>query len=149
MVVTAKAGGTGNNQLKLKSAVEDTVVGATATETAIAMEKMMLTATSKALVPSMAHQHSDKDDASGMCLTAKDYTVAWAFPLLLPLPLPLPLCQNSGGSSNNSNDDGSSGSGGGRGGIGGSGGSGGSGGDNEDNGGLSGCVSGCVPLLFC
>ncbi len=48
--------------------------------------------------------NSDKDDKSGICLTAKDFTVTSASPLRPPPPPPpLPLCQNVG--DNGGNDD--------------------------------------------
>jgi hypothetical protein len=43
---------------------------------------------------------------SGICLAAKDCTVASAFPLPLPPPLPpLPVCQNVGGNRNDNDDN--------------------------------------------
>ncbi len=73
-----------------------------------------------------------KNDASRMCLAAKDHAVVLTFPLPLLPPPPLPLCQNVSGSSNDENNNGGVSVGG-----------------DKDTGGNSGCVGDCTALFFC
>jgi hypothetical protein len=142
------AGGTDNNQLKAEA--DDTVAVVTAMDTETATEMATETATVATAMTKMPRQlwcidNSDADDASGLCLAAKDCTIALAFPLwplptpplpLLPPPLPPPppplLCWNVGGNGNDEDKDGSSGDG-----------------EDNNNGGNSGCVGGCTPLFSC